>query len=297
MENLRPVFIAGFSLFFAGAVLIGSAYLYFATSTRKAARGYSPEEYVLKMSKSLWVYLTLLNVCLAFGLLYLLQYFGSGLAVKPSFQVVVWLRWLFYVGVGGLLMGLLNYTLTRKPHGAQSFFSLILYMVAMLAVFAATISQHRETQLCWIVGAVVWFLQSLLALFWPLNRICGGSDYARVKDILFSEPPVSHILFPADTKYHEASLTLWAFIYRILLLASLVVSHAGLLVAWFLSDSNDFTHVGGLRATMIAFLVFDLVLVAPFLLLFTVLTAMGVVRKFSATQRTTGHKRIESRVT
>jgi len=295
MENLKPVLIAGFSLFFAGAFFISLAYIHFCYTTRKAISLYDAKEYKIKLSGSIWIYLTLLNACLGFALLYLLQYFGQGFAIRPGFDlpvVIIWLRWLFYTAVGGTYFGLLNYALARKPHGGQSFFSTFSYVISMFAVFSATVSQSMETQACWIAFAVIWFLQAVLGLFWPLNRITGGEEYARMREILSSES-FTRVLFRSK-KDHEASVTLWAFIYRLLLLILILVSHTGLIITWFLDDANEFTDISDKYSTLLANLIFDAVLVMPFVALFGVLTFMGVVKKFSATKRSTGQKRIEA---
>lgn len=282
MNNLRDIFIAGCGLFFGTAALTAVAYCYFLYSTRKALRLYSADEFETHFAKSYWIYVAQFNACVAFGALYLLQYYGLGFGTVFTPHIIIWLRWLVYAVVGGVYVGLLAYVMTPRPHGAQSFFACLLYVVAMLTLLYASVTEKREGEIILATLVIFWLAQALALLFWPLNKIA-GRDWQRVRDIVFSEPSVWHLLFrPRPRGERESAIVLWAFIYRLFFVVQLCVSHAGLLLTWFLSDAQGFTDVAGLRQSFLAYLVFDAILLLPLAWFYDILTFMGVVRKFSA---------------
>jgi hypothetical protein len=292
MEHLRTTLIVGAALFFGGAALIGCAFLHYLWRMRRALREYSAAQYETHVAKTIWIYLVLFNACLAAGLLYMAQYYGQGFSLKSTMEIVVWARWIYYGVVGSLYVGLLAYVLTPAPHGAQSFFAVALYAAAMLlGVYVASLAQTRETELLWILPACFWFLEALALQFFPVNRIFGDALYDRARDVNFSEYSTLRLLFcKTRREQHEAVITLWAFLFRLIFLVQLVVSHLGLLITWFLSDSQAFSDAADLHATLVAYLVFDALLLLPVTALFSVLSFCGVVRRLSARSRDTGHK-------
>lgn len=296
MENLRDIFIVGFSLFFAGAVVTAASFIYFLFSTRKVLRSYSRDEYKFRVAKTVYIYLMLFNACLAFGLLYVLQYYGMGFGYVFGIQIVIWMRWLFYVVVGGVYVGVLAYVMTAPPHGAQSLFTVLLYCVAMFSLFAGSVAQKREAEIFWALFFFVWFIQAIVCLFWPLNKITGCRDFVQFRDIVFSEPKIGAVMFSPKPNETESAITLWAFIYRLFMLVQLLVSHAGLIITWFLSDSQNFSTVSDLHATFISYLVFDCIFLLPLAILFCFLSARGVIHKYTRIERATGHKHIGTNI-
>lgn len=292
MDSLRNIFIAGFSLFFAAAVVMAASFVYFLYSARKSMRQYVRDEYKFRLSRTVYIYLLLFNACLAFGLLYVLQYYGVGFGYVFGVQIVIWLRWLFYVIVGGVYVGIVAYVMTAAPHGPQSFFTVLLYCVAMLCLLAGSLVQQKEAEIFFALFFFVWFAQSTACFFWPLNKITGCRDYVQFRDIVFSEPSVWAIMFRPKPEQQDSAIKLWAFVYRIIFLAQLWISHLGLIITWFLSDSQNFSTVSDLHATFLSYLVFDLILLFPLAIMFCVLTALGVVHRYTRVERATGHKHI-----
>lgn len=294
MDRLRPTLIAGIALFYFSAALTAGAFIYYVRQTRARLRYYNREEYEIRWPRTNWIYYTTALSAVAFGQLYLLQFFGQGFFVKPGADVTLWLRWLFYAVIGSVYMGDLAYVMTQRPHDGQSFFCVLLYAASLVSFFGANVSQENDPRIVWIAHSMFFFLCAVLGLFYPENKMA-GPKWAKVKQIIFSEPSVWRVAFrPEGQGQAESSLKIWALAYRVFFLVFVVLSYCGLVVSWFLSDGAGFTHVSDLRVTTITFLVFDLLLIVPFDLLLAALTFAGRTEKFNAVARATGHKRTET---
>lgn len=269
-------------------------FFYFVWKSREAAKSFDKSIYEVKWAASGWIYFVSIVACLSFGHLYLLQYYDQGFALKPNFLVVIWLRWIYVGFIGALYMGILNYIMTRKPHGGQSFFSTLLYIVSIGALLAATLSQSEITRIIWIITSIVWFFFSVFLLCWPESKLW-GRDYNEVKQIIFSVESIWKVMTDSlPSKHREASIKIWTLIYRIILVIQIVLAYVGYLINWFLSDSNEFTTVGTLDTTILVFLILDLIFIVPFTLLLVYLTFKNVTKKVTARNYENNHKHIAS---
>jgi hypothetical protein len=297
-HHLAAPLLGGVGTFFATTAITAFSFLWFVVVSQKKARDYEEaahEEYRVKWSKTLWIYLVTFYAASGYGLLYLMQYFGTGFFVKPTHDhsVVFWMRWIFMAVVGSVYIGILAYVMTPRPHGAQSFFAVLLYAMSITAIFFANIIVERSSLISLMFFSIFWFFSAVLLLFFPQNKILGRKAQ-KVKQIIFSEPSVWRVAFkPKNHGEHENAITIWALVYRVFFLFFIVINYLGLIVAWFLSDGSEFTHVSGLFSTTVAFLVFDVLLTTPFALLLLVLTVAGVTKKFTA-RMPNGRKIIES---
>ena len=224
MDDLNPIFISGIAIFGAGSALILLAFGYFVWKSRRVAEKYVGMEWEVKWSHSIWIYAAALFACINFMFLYLLQYYAMGFAIKPNLLVVVWLRWFFYALVGGVYMGILNYVMTHKPHGAQSLFSVLTYVLSIVAISFATCAYMEPQRIILMVYSMVFFLVSIVFLVFPNNKIW-TEEYRKVRAIGYSETSIWRIMsgrISDSEKYHESALTLWAFVYRLVLLINIV---------------------------------------------------------------------------
>lgn len=297
MDSLRPIFISGISIFGATAVLAAIAQLWFVRKTRQAEKKYSGEMWKVKWSNTQWTYETAFVGSISFMFLYLLQYYGSGLAIKPSLSVIVWLRWLFYGGLGTIYMGILNYAMIEgKHHGAQSFFSILGYAASVFSIFAATVAHTHDSSIVWMSASLFFMLYAVSRVFWPISKIW-TQDYLKVREVNYSEVPMWRVVLGMVEKgdSHEASIIVWAFSYRCILLSNIILSYLGMVITWFLSDGNEFTDVSDLHSTLLSYLIFDIVFIVPFTALFSGLTFANKTEKLKAKNRESGTVRIEAR--
>lgn len=296
MDELNPIFISGIAVFGAGSALISLAFGYFVWSRRQLAKKYAGDEWDIKWSHSLWIYAAAWFACINFMFLYLLQYYAFGFTIKPDLRIGVWLRWFLYALVGGVYMGILNYVMTHRPHGAQSLFSLLTYVLSIVAISFATCAYTEEQRIIFMVYSLVFFIAAILLLVWPDNKIW-TEGYYKVTRLGYSETSIWRIMFGyISEKYHESALIIWAFVYRLFLLINIVLSYVGLVITWFLSDANEFTDVAGLHSTLLSYLIFDIVFIIPFTILFANLTFAGMTKKASIGKKDQpgGHRIIES---
>jgi hypothetical protein len=297
MNELNNILIAGFSIFYiVGAVAI-AALCYFVVSSYEAVREFPPEKFKVTWSKSLWLYFVSIFSFLAFGTLYLLQYYGQGFSIKPNLLVVVWMRWVWVLISGGLFLAVLNYVMrSGKNQGtAQAFFSVCFYLLSIGGLLTATLSQSEPLRVIWIVVSIVSFMISILLTCWP-DSILWGENYQDVKQIMFSQCSMYEILMKSlPRKHREASILLWEFIYRFVILIQICVAYVGYIIIWFLSDSNEFTDVATLNTTMLVYLLMDLLFLVPFTTLFIGLTFANLTKKLTATDKVTGHQHIATR--
>jgi hypothetical protein len=299
MNTLRPIFISGISIFGFTAALSAIAQIWFVRSARGVDKKYLyNEKYKVKWSSTQWTYETALVGSISFMFLYLLQYYGSGLAIKPSLTVIVWLRWLFYGVIGTIYMGVLNYAMIEGKHcGAQSFFSLLGYAAAIFSVGAATVAHTHDSSIVWMAASLTFMAYSISRVFWPISRLW-TEEYNKVREVNYSETPMWRIMFGMVGKNdsHEAAIVVWAFSYKCILLANIILSYVGVVITWFLSDGNEFTDVSDLHSTLLAYLIFDIVFIVPFTILFSSLTFANKVQKASVKDKESGTHRMESRV-
>jgi hypothetical protein len=294
MDQLTDTLIAGFSVFFIFSAITLLTCAYFVYSTRRAARAFPPEIYDIKWAKSFWIYLSFILATLAFGQLYLLQYFGQGFAIKPNLLVVVWLRWIYVGLIGGIFIGLLNYVMIKKPHGAQSFFSVLFYLLSIGSLYGASLSQSDALRIIWIVSSLICFVIAIFLICWPESRLW-GEDYEAVKQIIFSQESVWCVMTKSLPREHrESSIKVWAFIYRLILLWQIILTYIGYLINWFLSDSNEFTDIAPLDTSLLVYLILDFFFILPFLVLLISLTFLNVTKKVTAKNKRTGHKHFAS---
>lgn len=297
MNELNNILIAGFSIFYIfGAVSI-AAFIYFVTSSYAAARSFDPEIYNIKWAKSLWLYFVSCFSSLFFGSLYLLQYYGQGFSIKPNLLVVVWMRWVWVLIVGIILLGVLNYVMrSGKNQGtAQSFFSVFSYFISIGSLLAATLSQSEPLRVIWIVKSLICFGVSILLTCWP-DSILWGEEYDSVKQIMFSQAGMYEIMMKSlPNKHRESSILVWEFIYRFVIIFQVCIAYVGYIIIWFLSDGNEFTDVATLNTTLLVYLFMDILFLVPFIILFISLTFANLTKKVVATNKKTGHQHIASR--
>jgi hypothetical protein len=306
MNELNPALIAGFSIFGATAAFVGVAFWYFSYATADIAAQFSHHEYEVKISRSIWLYYSSFVIALAYLMLYLLQYYGQGFAVKPDLSIIVWLRWLFYAVATYRTMYVLTKVMAhendfprkkKKKAGVkkedhqddpQAHNAIWAAFFSALFVFGAAVSQARETQIIWVTFSLGLFVLAVLSLFFPEDKIW-GRHYIAVRDIVFSERSTWQVLMHSLPEQHrQSSIVVWSFIYRVALLVQWVISYLGLIIIWCLADGNNLTTVLDLRQTVIAFLVFDVIFVVPFSLLLILLTFKNVVKKVTITNKETG---------
>lgn len=277
---------------------MGLAFIHFLWRTRKALHKYSEHEYETHVAKTVWIYLVLFFTNLGAAIVYMAQYYGELITQKDTPQFAVWGLWIFVAVAGSLHVALLAYLLTGSPHGAQSFFAVFLYFVAMyVGMYTASLAPTQETQLLWSLPALFLLLCVLVCFFWPLNKIVGDRIYREARDVNFSEYSTVRLLFGRTrVEQRESVLTLWAFVFRAIVLLQLVVSHCGLLVTFFVSDSQSFTTLVNLRESMICYTFFLALWLVPLAVIFSLLTFFGVVRRLSAVKRQTAHKTVDQRI-
>lgn len=281
MDSIHTTCIVGFALFCAVFVLLLGAWIYYGVTGRQLVLQYRGAEYKVKWAKAQWLYLVFLFACGFYAIMYMMQFLDQGFTVKPSLLTVIWVRWIFVGIVALLAFGTLTHVMSAKPHGPQSLVATMCYGLAIFALLAGSLSLSQGQRLLWVIVSVLSFLASWALLLFPQNKIW-DAQYYRVRDVAFSER------CPAPSS--DAQVLLWAYSYRMLLLGSLTVSYVAYLLIWTLNDANELTGVISLDQAMIAYLVFDLVSLAPFALMFSVLTFRRLTHKLDVTERQSGKK-------
>ena len=307
MNQLRPALEAGIGIFGATTALVFVAFIYFLYSTGDVARQFSRREYNIKLARSYWVYG--MSILVSFGsmILYLVQYYGQGFAVKPDLSIIVWLRWLFYAWFTDMLTHVLCDVMAHQSDNpdakqqaggdSQSYFCNRAARTSALFILAATLSQSRDVSAVWIASSAALFCFAVASLFFPRDKIWGRS-YMAVRDIIYSEMSIWHVMTRSlPENQRENSIVVWSFIYRFILLLQWVLSYVGLIVTWCLSDGNSFSRVIGLELTVDLFLVFDVVFVVPLSLLFVFLTFKNLVKKVVIVDKRNGHVHFAARPT
>lgn len=297
MDTVRLTLISGTGIFFTAALIVRLSFWYYCYKMHSTKCKYTASEYELRLSKTMWLYEAMFNICVGAGILYLLQYYGQGFWPKGPMQIGIWGRWLYYTFAGSAFVATMVYVLSPAPYGPQCFNAVLFYALSMFfGMLPATWSQKSETEAVWVSMACFFFYQCITRLFWPINKIFGDALYYRAKDVNFSETPTAKLLFRPETRQHEANVILWGFILRVIFLVTLVLTHLGMLVTWLLSDSQNFSDTSDLPATLISNLVLDALFILPIVALLAVLTASGAVRLFSVVDLASGHKHIEAQV-
>lgn len=294
---LSPLFVAGFSICFIVAAAVAFTAAYFYWQRREIAAAFPPDEYRIKFSHSMDIYFLLFAAALAFGLLYLLQYFGYGLYPRHDFSTAIWLRWIFYAVVGGLYMGMLNFVLSEPVRGYQSFWSLFFFIAAYAALYAATISENGAgPRITLAVFTIAFFAVSILALFVPHNKIL-DADYEVALQVAFSERATWRRLLARNLHkgQRELAIRFWHFVYRAAFVTVIVVVFVGLVLTWFLSADNQMSSVASLYATVLSYLIFDMIFIAVPALFFLFLTLMNFTKKMTVTNKESGHRHLEAR--
>lgn len=281
MDSIHTTCIIGFALFCAVFVALLAAWIYYGVTGRQLALQYRGVEYKVKWAKAQWLYLVFLFAVGFYAVMYMMQYLDQGFTEKPSGLVVIWVRWIFVGIVGLLAFGTLTHVMTAKPHGPQSLVATMCYGLALFALLAGSLSLSQGQRLLWVVVSVLSFLASWALLLFPQNKIW-DAQYYRVRDVAFSER--------CSTPSSDTQVLVWAYSYRIIMLASLTVSYVAYLLIWTLNDANELTSVISLYNAMIAYLFFDLLSLAPFALMFTVLTFRRLTYKLDVTERQSGKK-------
>lgn len=270
------VFIIGFGIFVGSFIILATAFTYYVVTGYTASRRYSPQEWTVKWDNSLWIYLSFLTIIALFIILYMLQYLGQGFAQKPNMMFIAYLRWVFITITSGIMIGNLSYVMFRKPRGAQSFFTVFFYITAFVFFIPASFAQDDDVRLFCIICSVLFFIATIILLFFPVNKIT-GKDYDAAKDVLLEGECTGNQL-----------LSSWLFNYKILYVIHIIVIYIAYIIIWFLSDVNEFTTVLNFDNSMIAFLSFDILNILPFIIILSIMTYLHRFRKLILTDRATG---------
>jgi hypothetical protein len=214
-------------------------------------------------------------------ILYVAQYLGQGFATRPNMMIVAYLCWVIITLTSGIMIGSLAYVIFRKPHGGQSFFTVLLYIMAIIHNLPASLSQSEGTRLLWIICSMASFVATVILFFFPINKVT-GRDYDATKEIILED----EACLGNDDKVVE----MWQFNYKLLYMIHIIIIYIAYLLIWFLSDVNEFTTVIGFEPSMIASLCFDLLSVLPFMLILGIMTFRHCMRKLDLTERSTGQK-------
>jgi hypothetical protein len=249
MDELRTTFIVGFTLFVVGGVVTLLAYLYYLRRGHATFCLWQQQQKPccahLMWLKTQWLYVVLFTVFFMLSLLYMAQYLGQGFLVRLDGTVVLWLRLL----VWALLALCFAYQITHilgnqgtSNADVRGFFLLLYSALALLFLFAATLSQTQGTRLLWVLASLIAAL------------VTGGLWF--MPSMLQSDTPVTEL----QAERQQTDL------YRTLFVLLAVAVYVLTFVVWFLSASNQFTTAIDARGEAIAYLVLDLILTVPLLL-------------------------------
>lgn len=274
--------VVGFTLFLASLLLLGAAFVYYVATGVQSKFLRRPELYDVHWDKAGWIYLTYLMVLFLFLLLNMAQYLNEGFTINGMI-LVPYLRWVMVAMAGALEFGTLCFVMTYNIHGmGQRFFATLLYTFALLLFLGSAMSSTQQQQILWIVASIVSFLAALVLLFFPHNMIRDAEFGHGVSDVY-------HILFSEHTRPNRHNIVaLYSYGYRILILAQACVVYVGYVIIFFLSESNQFSTAISVQDSIIAYTVFDLVGVLPFILFLVIATFLGRTRKMAARKRETG---------
>lgn len=278
------VFIVGFGFFTASFILLAWVFIYYVYSGYRKIHQYSPEEWEIKWNKSLWFYLSFLVIIMLFMILYMAQYLGQGFAPRPNMMIVAYLRWVIITITGGIMIGSLAYVMFRKPHGGQSFFTVLLYIMAIVFLLPASLSQSGGTRLLWIICSMASFAGTMILFFFPVNKVT-GRDYNAMKESILDDNVCDN-----SSNNDDKVVKIWQFNYKLLYMIHIIIIYIAYLLIWFLSDINEFTTAITFEASMIAYLCFDLLSVLPFVLILGIMTFRHRMRKLELTKRGTDQK-------
>lgn len=294
MNQVINVYIAGFSISFIIAALNGVAYFYFLYLTNHTIKALNQEALHIKRSKFHWIYLISFGTSIGMGLLYLIQYYGQGMAMKPNLLFVMTWRWLFIGVIGAFYMGLLSCVLSSgSHHPGQAVFSIFLILLTFLSLYIATISESESLQIVWSTFTIVWFALDWIVLFLPHSLVF--HHWREARQIAHSEPSVWVLMFrPIKEESKEASLKLWSAILPLVLFLQMSIACLGYIITWYLSDGNEFTDVSNFKQTNIANLVFDVIFLFPLWFVVACLTFHGFVEKVAITDPVTNHQYIRA---
>lgn len=287
MNNLSDIFIAGFSISFIIAGINGISFFYYVyTSEVLKNKVVNHKELKLKRKKFIWLYLVAFVTSALMGCLYVLQYYGEGILMKPPDLWILPLRWLFLSVIGALYLLLVGFALSSwKHHLGQSFFLVFIFLLSFGSFYEATYAETEKRRIVWASFGIFWFLVDLVIPFFPNSLLF--HDWKEVRDIIYSEPSTWGLMFrPLREKTKESSIKLWSFIFPFMLYLQILIPSLGYIITWFLSDGNEFTDVSNLRATSISNLVFDLIFMG-FISSMTLfcLTVQGMTKKWKIMKR------------
>lgn len=276
--------LAGFCIFLISFGLLGAAFVYWAVRARRLAScSTKTGNYSVTWANTLWIYLTFLSALLLLAFLYMAQYLDQGFAIKPSLLIVIWLRWVLLAVSGGFIMGTLIYVVTPHQFSGQSFFGIFYYIVAILFLLGATLSQSQGTRLLWYCASIIAAVASLFLVFFPLNKM-GSGDLAEARAYARESQNSS------DKKLRRAAaVTVIAYTYRYILLAQLVIAYLAYVIIWALNDANELSSAIGLNSALTAYLVFDCLAILPFALYLVVLSFANLTRSVILEDKESGH--------
>lgn len=294
MNHLSDIYIAGFSISFIIAALNGISFFYFLYLTDQTVKAHNDEAIKIKRSKFIWVYLISFGTSIGMGLLYLIQYYGQGMAMKPNLLFVVTWRWLFIGVIGAFYMAFLTCILSPgKHHPGQSVFSIFLILLTFLSLYVASISESEPLRIVWSSFTIVWFVMVIAVLFFPHSILI--HQWREIRNIVYSEPSVFDLMFrPLKNKSKDSSIKLWSFVLPFILFMQVLIACLGYIITWYLSDGNEFTEVVNFRQTNLSNLIFDMIYIVPLWLVTACLTFHGFVEKVTIIDTRTDHHSIGS---
>ena len=287
MDNVQAIFIVGAVIFGIGAIATGIAFSIFVgraynTAERLVAAGQINSARDVHWLNSIYIYFVLFTTYLLFTGLYATNATYSGFELVAPWRIVQWLRWPVLAFAGAIYIGALAFFLTedgdatwnrRQPQSvmrAQSFFIVLYYFLAYLAIAAATLVAATSGKIVLMVFSVVLFALSLILFLVPFNK-CDGSGHN-------PQHPHDYVFFTGnDTRRFGNAPTATPHLtveergavittYRVMFVLFVIFAYAINVVIWLLSYSNGVTTVLGFQGEVIAYLVGDILFPVVFTL-------------------------------
>jgi hypothetical protein len=231
------------------------------------------EHHALKIHwlRSIWIYPCLIASLFIFTVYYITAALGAGTIPTATSNILLWSRWLVVGLVGIINHIMLAFLFTHhvgdykgnevNKHGGltshfQSLWCILWYFIAVIIMFAATLSDVNGVKVSRIIFSAISFTLSIFFYFFPFNKLMFVKD-GDYDDIFFVQ---THKKLTIKEKTNRHSIILF---YRWTTILSIVLAFIIYYIIWILSESNGLTSVLGLDSEVYAYEVADCILTIP----------------------------------
>lgn len=294
MDDIQVIFTVGACIFGASTLLTFILWVYFicraykglrkaytkggnnndAIITDSKGKAFSKHLHRVHWLRSIWIYGALFAIGFVFTIYYSTSALGAGLAPTSFGSIILWSQWLVLGLVGIIAHVLLAFVLTHHigdyygnefSHSstqvnAQSLWIILFYFICVISLYFGTLSDLRGVKIVLIVFAPISFILSALGYFFPFNKITfitNGDHHDDGSGLTIKDASNRHDIVLFERYGWAAFITASMFINFLI---------------WLLSESNGITDKIDFQGQVIAYLVTNVLLYIPMLVVTVILS-------------------------